>query len=130
VRLQEEQQSYCTNRAQELTNRKDGSHKIGQNLLKSKGIALQLCINAIQPSMNLFPKNHCLGLTQTSEKSDRSKNEKTFPKNENHSTSEERKSHAKMMNPGGQKEDLGLHSHTKSPQIHPQIFRFFDLSQN
>jgi hypothetical protein len=33
-----------------------------------------------------------------------------------------------MMNPEGQKEDLGLHSHTKSPQKHHEFFRFLDLS--
>jgi hypothetical protein len=47
---------------------------------------------------------------------------------------EERKSHLQIANPEdkrriskprGQKEDLGLYSHTKSQQIHYEILRFF-----
>jgi hypothetical protein len=92
---------------------------------KTQRITPKFCTDEIHHATNLIPKNHRLRLIQTPGKSNRGQERKTFPKNENHSTSEERKSQTRMMNPGGQKEDLGLHSHTKSPQIHSRIFRFF-----
>jgi len=39
--------------------------KIDWISIKSKRFAPNLCTDEIQLSTNLFPKNHCLGLTQT-----------------------------------------------------------------
>jgi hypothetical protein len=80
--------------------------------LKSKGFALKLCTDQIRPDTNLFLKIHRLVLTQAPGKSDRSKNEK--------SKNSERKSQIKLRNPRGHKEDLGLHSHSKSQQNTPR----------
>jgi hypothetical protein len=99
------------------TNREEApTTKTKKNLTKSKRFVLKLSTDQIHLGTNLSPKIHHLGLTETLGKSDRGQERKTFPKNKNHSTSEERKSQARMMNSGGQKEDLGLHSHSKSQQ--------------
>jgi hypothetical protein len=50
--------------------------KIDRIQLKSKGFAPKLCTDQIRLDTNLFLKIHRLGLIQTLEKSDRSKNEK------------------------------------------------------
>jgi hypothetical protein len=96
------------------TNREESpTTKSKKNLTKTKRFVLKLHTDQIHLGTNLSPKIHRLGLIETPGKSDRGQERKTYPKNEKHSTGEERKSQATMKNPGGQKEDLGLHSHTK-----------------
>jgi hypothetical protein len=82
-----------------MKNRQKGATpKISQNLTKPARIDLKICPDEIQPGTYLSPKIHRLGLIETPGKSDHGQKRKTFPKNENHSTSEERKSQARMKN--------------------------------
>jgi hypothetical protein len=81
------------------TNREEApTTRSKKNLTKSKRFVLKLHTDQIHLDTNLSPKIHRLGLIETPGKSDRGQERKTFPKNENHSTSEERKSQARMKN--------------------------------
>jgi hypothetical protein len=67
----------------EHKNRKDDAHKIGQNLVKSKEIALKLCINEIDLATNLSSRNHHLRFTQTQKNIRSSQEHGKVPQNKN-----------------------------------------------